>query len=177
MFVKYILPTLIIVGAIAISAIFIVLSKHTAKHANHTFSSADGFMAKPRFIKSQYIEMYRAIKSVLPENIIIQTKVTLDTFILYNGYEVDKKKLLTKYVDMVIFAESDFMPILALDLYNYDTTLESMQVLRKDIVGLLNSCGIPCISLPVEMAKDPTNLQKTLLGAMKESDLNKIGVI
>ena len=95
MFVKYILPTLIIVGAIAISAIFIVLSKHTAKHANHTFSSADSFMVKPRFIKSQYIEMYRAIKSVLPENIIIQTKVTLDTFILYNGYEVDKKKLLT----------------------------------------------------------------------------------
>lgn len=176
MFTKYILPVLIIVGAITITTIFVVTSKRNAKHSDHTFSSSDGYMAKPRFIKSQYIEMYRAIKSVLPENIVIQTKVTLDTFIMYNGYETDKKKLLTKYVDMVIFADSDFMPILALDLYNYDTTLESMQVLRKDIVGLLNSCGIPCISLPVEMAKDPANLQKTLLGAMKESDLNKIGV-
>lgn len=176
MFIKYVLPALIIVGAIAISAVFVVVSKRNAKRVDHKFSSSDGFMAKPRFIKSQYIEMYRAIKSVLPENIIIQTKVTLDTFIMYNGYEFDKKKLLNKYVDIVIFAESDFMPILALDLYNYDTTLESMQELRKDIVGLLNSCDIPCISLPVEMAKDLNNLQKTILGAMKESDLNKIGV-
>lgn len=176
MFIKYVLPALIIVVAVVISIFFVVVGKRNAKSVEHKFSSSDGFMVKPRFIKSQYIEMYRAIKSVLPENIIIQTKVTLDTFIMYNGYEFDKKKLLNKYVDMVIFAESDFMPILAIDLYNYDTTLESMQELRKDIVGLLNSCDIPCISLPVEMAKDLNNLQKTILGAMKESDLNKIGV-
>ena len=178
MFTKYVLPAIIIGVAIVLAVIIVVASKSSSAKEDkiHKISTTDGFIKKPYYIKHQNIDMFKAIREVMPDNVNVQVKVTLDTFIKYNGFDVDKKRLLTKYVDIVLFNEEDFTPILAIDLYNYDTTLESMHVMRGDIVNLLNSCGVPCISLPLELAQDKPNLQNTLLNTIRREDLIKLGV-
>ena len=177
MFTKYILPAIIVGFAIICSVVIIVIFKTGHKETTiKGLNTTDGFMKKPYFLKRDYIKIYKAIKEVLPDSVSIQFKVTLDTFIKYNGFDVDKKKILTKYIDLLLVSEDDMMPILAIDLFNYDTTLESMQTMRADIVRLLIACGIPCISLPIQLADDKAKLQDTLLAAIPKEDLIKMGV-
>ena len=104
MFTKYILPALIIGVAILLAVIIIAFGKSSPKEKYIRPSTTDGFIKKPYYIKHKNIDMFKAIKEVMPENVNIQLKVTLDTFIKYNGYEMEKKKLLTKYVDVPVCA-------------------------------------------------------------------------
>lgn len=153
-----------------------IKQNHREEQVAIVLPSADGILKKRQFISKKNIYFYKMLREILPTNLVVLPKVVLGTVLQYNGNNLTKKNFLHKYIDFVIFDISDFEPLLAFDLTDFDSVVENMNLMRKDIIQVLNSNNIPCLCLPAKNSYDKKMIQNMIFSSLSNEKLKKIGV-
>lgn len=109
---------------------------------------------KPKYMVRKQVKFYYLLHKILPKEYIAFPNVGVDNLCAPVGNRVEYNKIMSKYVDFVIFEEATMKPLLVIDVYDMSYGDESISEFEPDVIKALEAIKLPLVQF---MIKDEYN--------------------
>lgn len=149
--------TLIICGCVALFAILLMLvifkkrkNEKLMKNSTKINGSFISLQLKNKYMVRKQLKFYYLLRKILPKEYIAFPQVGVDNLCSPVGNRIEYNKILSKYVDFVIFEESSMKPLLVIDVYDSTYGDESIQEFEPDVVKALEAIKLPLVQFLIK---------------------------
>mgnify|MGYP002575717231 FL=1 len=166
--------TLIICGVVAAFVIIIMLLvlKRKKKEAfvekstkiNGEFIHLE---LKPKYMVRKQLKFYYLLHKILPKEYIAFPNVGVDNLCAPLGNRVEYNKILSKYVDFVIFEEATMKPLLVIDVYDMSYGDEAISEFEPDVIKALEAIKLPLVQFMIKDEYDEADIKKKIMDVLE----------
>lgn len=129
---------------------------------------------KPKYMVRKQVKFYYLLHKILPKEYIAFPNVGVDNLCAPLGNRVEYNKIMSKYVDFVIFEEATMKPLLVIDVYDMSYGDESISEFEPDVIKALEAIKLPLIQFMIKDEYNEQDIKKKIMDILvppqKEDD-------
>ena len=105
---------------------------------------------KQKYMSRKQLKFYYLLHRILPKQYIAFTNVGVDNLCAPLGNRIEYNKILSKYVDFVIFEEATMKPLLVVDVFDMSYGDESLSEFEPDVIKALEAIKLPLVQFMIK---------------------------
>ncbi|MGN1162613.1 MAG: DUF2726 domain-containing protein [Christensenellales bacterium] len=161
----------VVVAVVVLIFMLLVLRKKKKENFDDKATKINGqfihLELKPKYMVRKQLKFYYLLHKILPKEYIAFPNVGVDNLCAPLGNRVEYNKILSKYVDFVIFEEATMKPLLVIDVYDMSYGDESISEFEPDVVKALEAIHLPLVQFMIKDEYDETEIKKKIMDTLE----------
>lgn len=132
---------------------------------------------KQKYMVRKQLKFYYLLHKILPKEFIAFPNVGVDNLCAPLGNRIEYNKIMSKYVDFVVFEEATMKPLLVIDVFDMSYGDESISEFEPDVIKALEAIKLPLVQFMIKDEYNEQDIKKKIMDILvppqKEDDPTK----
>ncbi len=156
-----------IAAVIALIALIIIFKRTKPKKEEPKGTKINGefihLELQEKFMFRKQLKFYYLLHKILPKEFIAFPNVGVDNLCKPLGNRLEYNKILSKYVDFVIFEEATMKPLLVIDVYDMSYGDGAITEFEPDVIKALEAIKLPLVQFLIKDTYDEKVIKEKIM--------------